>query len=530
MYNKNVSAQLKNQRGYITFILGFIVLIVSLVFLYKPAKDYSSLSSSFGGSGTGGVNGSDQFCKPLRLTQDGKRIKPEYQSVYVTAHEYGDPGDTTIDSDIPIIPKGISPFGLIKENVPMLVAITKTDGTSELRFDTKHFKPLSPPEIVTPQGKSGTYEVYYPAHETSEGFANSNGEDQGSDQLFYYKYQIIFLLKLNPDGSLATQQFAYRKNPSDRPNTETFYIADIYQKVTNVPDYREIGAESLPSRVFNCLDFDPAKGPRDDLVFLLPPPSAQSVATPTANFTQPVQSSYKPTQLQLDTFVPSTPSGPTIYPKVFSSEHWYIPSCKPAIYLYPEQPTLVNVKVNTKGFLTYTDPLYSPPSGWTITAYPGGLLTTNQLQVTSYPYLYYESKVPDNLVEKPTQGYIVKKEELPELFNNILPKLGLNSKESAEFKDYWKKALHDSPYYFLGVMSENSINKIEPLAVSPTPQTQIRVRTYFQALTELEALSLGGGRGGRGGGRPAGAGGGGGGRRGGGRGRRTRERRRVEIE
>lgn len=173
-----------------------------------------------------------------------------------------------------------------------------------------------------------------------------------------------------------------------------------------------------------------------------------------------------------------------INPSILQPWGWWSPECKPAIYLYPTEKTTVNVQVAPKGFLTYTDPVY-PSGGWTITAYPTGEIDSNNKQ---YDYLYYESKILDSEVEKPTKGYVVTYENLANLYDTLLPQMGLNSKEVQDFKTYWNNKLPASPYYFVGVMTEKSIDRIEPLQVSPKPQTIVRVRLYFEALPEFKVV------------------------------------------
>lgn len=160
-----------------------------------------------------------------------------------------------------------------------------------------------------------------------------------------------------------------------------------------------------------------------------------------------------------------------------SSYSWWTPSCKPAIYLYPQKLENVNVKVNTTGNLTLTIPSYE--NGWNVLANPNGAIESGN---ASYPYLYYESKIPDQKVKVPDTGFVVTKNELGSLFDSLLPKLGLLSNESKEFKDYWEKVLPSSSYYFVGIMNEEAIDSMEPLVITPKPNTVIRVRLYFEAL------------------------------------------------
>lgn len=157
---------------------------------------------------------------------------------------------------------------------------------------------------------------------------------------------------------------------------------------------------------------------------------------------------------------------------------WLSPFCKPAIYLYPTTETNVNVKVAPVGKMLYTDPQY-PQNGWNVKAQPDGILS---YQNKNYDYLYYEAEIPDSNIEKPDKGFVVAKNDLGNFLTEILPKLSLNKKEAEEFKNYWIKALPDSPYYFLGILSQSNLNSIAPLSISPAPNTVIRVTLYFEAL------------------------------------------------
>lgn len=178
---------------------------------------------------------------------------------------------------------------------------------------------------------------------------------------------------------------------------------------------------------------------------------------------------------------------------------WWTPECKPAVYLYPKEAMAVNVKVTIKnGFLTYTDPVY-PKQGWNVLAKPDGELTylgENKADSKGkvnydtgiFPYLYYEGKIKDTSFDKPEEGYVVAYDDLASLYNELLPKLGLNQNESGEFKAYWLKALPYSPYYFIGIIPQEDLNKIEPLDITPQEDTMIRVRLYFEALDETKTV------------------------------------------
>ena len=63
---------------------------------------------------------------------------------------------------------------------------------------------------------------------------------------------------------------------------------------------------------------------------------------------------------------------------------------KPVIYLYPEEPTEVTVKVDIDGVFTSTYPAYG--NGWTVTAQPDGTLT--DAAGREYYCLFWEALLP----------------------------------------------------------------------------------------------------------------------------------------
>jgi hypothetical protein len=164
-----------------------------------------------------------------------------------------------------------------------------------------------------------------------------------------------------------------------------------------------------------------------------------------------------------------------------TKSEWLGAWCKPAIYLYPQQKTAVNVQVAPKGKFNLTIPQY-PANGWDVTAYPDGKIVDKNNAI--YPYLYWEAAIPDKLINEPKQGYVVTHDELDGLFADVLPKLGLNNNESSEFSKYWLKALPESNYYFVGVLPENEIDALAPLKISPQPDSVLRVTLFFKTLDQ----------------------------------------------
>lgn len=179
---------------------------------------------------------------------------------------------------------------------------------------------------------------------------------------------------------------------------------------------------------------------------------------------------------------------------------WATPECKPAIYLYPEEPMEVKVKVVPKGKITVSEPAHGD-EGWTVIAYPDGTLETlgdllrktpSVDKITVYPYLYYETELEK--VKVPEDGWIVEREELEEFFDQTLGKLGLNGEEIRDFKEYWVPKLSYGKSWFIGLIDRKELERVEPIEISSAPDTFIRIRFYFEEFKEnfapTEAIPL----------------------------------------
>ncbi len=312
-------------------------------------------------------------------------------------------------------------------------------------------------DIYYPEGMGAPGEICIPREIPSKyrknGGSPSSCDDSegGGWRIYFPDFGIIFLVYKDALGKPVIIE-----GIDENGKEAKFYKTDIYQQESEL---KGIGTtpNPLPDDILTCEGF--------------PSP------TPKVSFPSQDKSPDKK-ELQLEYFLFEEGS---IY-------RGWSAHCKPAIYLYPEKETQVNVKVNTKGELTLTIPPY-PKDGWNATAYPDGKIIIDN---KTYPYLYYESKLEDKFLSKPKKGYVVGFGELPNLFDLILPKLGLEPIHVKDFKDYWEKALPFSPYYFVGIIDQQTIDFAEPLAILPKPDSSIRVRLYFKALDKkpTEELSL----------------------------------------
>ena len=150
------------------------------------------------------------------------------------------------------------------------------------------------------------------------------------------------------------------------------------------------------------------------------------------------------------------------------------PVKKPAVYLYPLETMDIKVKLFVNGKLTLTEPIYKDE--WNVTATKEGLIDNK------YDYLFYEADL--NKIELPPEGWIVEFGNLDKWFGEYLPKLGLNSKETEQFKEYWLKDLNKSNYYEIKLLDNNFLNENMRLTITPEPQTIIRLNFHFKPLNE----------------------------------------------
>jgi len=152
---------------------------------------------------------------------------------------------------------------------------------------------------------------------------------------------------------------------------------------------------------------------------------------------------------------------------------------EPLIYLYPEKPTNVSIKLSNAINLTESEPRYT--NGWEVTAYPDGKLFSKNAN-RYYPYLYWEGSAP--VGSQPVSSSVVKQSDVHNLLVDQLTKLGLNNKEKQDFMNAWEPKLKDSPYYLISFYDAKTLDKIIPLSISPKPTTSIRILMTYERLNE----------------------------------------------
>lgn len=155
----------------------------------------------------------------------------------------------------------------------------------------------------------------------------------------------------------------------------------------------------------------------------------------------------------------------------------FIPiTAKPVIYLYPEKPTDVTVKVDYKGEFSYTYPAYN--GGWQVTAYPDGRLV-NKEDGGEYYYLFWEGNA--NARWRFDEGFVVKGSETEQFLRSTLSSLGLTPREYNDFIVYWLPQMQHNPYNLV-TFATDEYEALAPLTVTPAPDSILRVHMVYKPL------------------------------------------------
>ena len=152
-------------------------------------------------------------------------------------------------------------------------------------------------------------------------------------------------------------------------------------------------------------------------------------------------------------------------------------NAKPIIYLYPTQPTFVDVRVEASGPIVISNPLY-PVDGWkNVLAHPDGTLVYNGRE---YKELFYEAAIPPNT--PPKNGIIVKTSDLKKTLSDLVARLGLRGFEKEEFVSFWTEKLgkEDAPYMLISLFPHETKETFDRVIISPTPDTFIQFIAYVK--------------------------------------------------
>jgi hypothetical protein len=160
----------------------------------------------------------------------------------------------------------------------------------------------------------------------------------------------------------------------------------------------------------------------------------------------------------------------------------------PVIYLYSDDSTPINVRVDLEGEFTYTYPVYREDEGWTVTASPEGILTDSEGR--TFDFLFWEGEVymdPDL-----SRGFCVAGEDTESFLTDAAYELGLNDKEAEFFVSYWTPRMERNAYNVI-TFQTTAFDEAARLEITPEPDVLLRVNMLWYPSEEyvtIEAQDL----------------------------------------
>ena len=158
---------------------------------------------------------------------------------------------------------------------------------------------------------------------------------------------------------------------------------------------------------------------------------------------------------------------------------------KPVLYLYPEDTTDVNVKVNLSNHsFAHAYPAYKP-EGWNMIASPNGDLKDPETG-RQYYTLFWETKGP-KIANNLKKGFVMSGDQTEGFLEEKLEYLGLNFRELNEFMIYWLPQMENNEYnavYF----AFDEYEATSQLEITPAPDNVIRIMMLWEPLDEKITL------------------------------------------
>ncbi len=160
---------------------------------------------------------------------------------------------------------------------------------------------------------------------------------------------------------------------------------------------------------------------------------------------------------------------------------------KPVIYVYPQKPTDVSIKLSLKGELDFTYPLHKE-EGWQFLANPDGSL---EVDGQKHNYLFWEGKTDLNLGKIALEnGFVVEKTNVVSFFEEKLSKMGLNPNEKEDFITYWGPILSRNDRSYVHFMFNETYDEYAHLEINPKPDQLFRVFMLWSPIGKETELKI----------------------------------------
>lgn len=157
---------------------------------------------------------------------------------------------------------------------------------------------------------------------------------------------------------------------------------------------------------------------------------------------------------------------------------------EPVIYLYPTAAQRVHVEAQPLYDIRAAIPRYH--AGWDVLAQPTGELT-DATDGKRHSYLFWEGLSFISPMRQ--EGFVIAQDEVAGFLKRTLPMLGLDERESDDFREAWLPRFHGAPYYFVTFLPRETIDQLAPLVVTPKPDVVIRVLMDFKPLWTREHVT-----------------------------------------
>ena len=158
-----------------------------------------------------------------------------------------------------------------------------------------------------------------------------------------------------------------------------------------------------------------------------------------------------------------------------------LPAAKPVIYIYPEQPQEVSVKLDYDGDLFATYPDYDKELWWwNVTASPDGTLIYHG-DGEEYSYLFREGHPAEATNRDLSKWFVVKGSDTKKFLQKTLKEIGLTPKEYNEFIVYWFPMMQDNPYNLIHFAKEEYTDTAK-LEIEPKEDSMLRVFMVWKPL------------------------------------------------
>jgi len=152
---------------------------------------------------------------------------------------------------------------------------------------------------------------------------------------------------------------------------------------------------------------------------------------------------------------------------------------KPVIYLYPERPMQVNVRVNFSGDFYFAYPPYA--DGWDVMAHPSGEMDTGGRK---FRYLFWEGHLnAAHLPQDLSKGFVIGRDELVGFLERTLGNMGFSDSETGDFITYWAPRMMEHESVFMHFLIDREYELISTLDIRPVPDRVIRLFLFWKGIT-----------------------------------------------